>query len=408
MNPAQNLRTMESEYAAGKVVVENLPSFLTIETTSICNLRCVMCPHSIGGVHRPQHLPNEVVDALANVMPAANQVQLHGIGEPMASPSFWRALDSATLDQDAEVSINTNLTLLNKRKLGLLLDAKPRLTINVSLDAATADTYRKIRGADFHEVLGNLALLRDGRGERAYPRIYINMTLMRINIEEAPKFVELAHRLRVDAVLFGHLNHWPAREMVRYRQERNGWKFDYAQEGLWNHEVLSDQCVRAAMQRGQDLGIEVVIDSNKQALFKGSSSPLDEASNAPSETATADLPTSNEPLAETIKDCRHPWQWAMITADGAMRPCCYGADVGNVTEQGFEAVWNGAAMQALRRDIRADRINPVCANAACKYVQTSLKVNPKERMRAAQMKGAERLKRTTARVIWLATRWLRE
>ncbi len=411
MTPKENLAAITREHAAGKVVVESLPSILSIESTSICNLRCVMCPHSIGGVHRPQHLPAEVVDSLADVLPAAHQVQLHGIGEPLASPSFWGMLSLETFDKNAELSVNTNLTLLNERKLAMLLGAKPRLTLNVSLDAATADTYSKIRGADFHKVLENVTRIRGGRGAHAYPRIFINMTLMRTNIEEVVEFVELAHRLRVDAVLLGHLNRWPARDMALYRHERNGWCFDYAQEGLWNHAALSDRWIRAALRRSRDLGVTVHLDSAKQVFFDDAPDVPEPTGSTMEEHAAAVLPapvqsetTAPPPAIETIKDCRYPWQWAMITADGAVRPCCHGGEVGNIHKKGFQAVWNGVAMRSLRRDVLANRVNAVCAEAACKFVQNTVKINPKERARAARLSGLKRLRLTMSRAVRVVAR----
>jgi radical SAM protein with 4Fe4S-binding SPASM domain len=60
----------------------------------------------------------------------------------------------------------------------------------------------------------------------------------------------------------------------------------------------------------------------------------------------------------------------MITTDGAVRPCCHAtAPVGNLRDSGFAEIWNGKEMQDLRRDIIADRINNVCRDAACKFVQ---------------------------------------
>ena len=28
-------------------------------------------------------------------------------------------------------------------------------------------------------------------------------------------------------------------------------------------------------------------------------------------------------MAETVKDCDYPWTWMMVTADGAVKPCCF-------------------------------------------------------------------------------------
>jgi len=72
----------------------------------------------------------------------------------------------------------------------------------------------------------------------------------------------------------------------------------------------------------------------------------------------------------TVQDCKAAWEWALISTDGNVRPCCYaGESVGNLAEQSFEEIWNGPGMASLRQDLLAGRVNRVCRDAACKYVQ---------------------------------------
>jgi MoaA/NifB/PqqE/SkfB family radical SAM enzyme len=362
MTPEENTRLMTEEHAARKLVVTNFPTRLTIESTSFCNLRCVMCPHGIDAIDRPRHMPERVLDSLVEAAAVVSQAQLHGIGEPLASPVFWRALESDAFHADTKLSVNTNLTLLNERHLAILIRCRPKLILSVSLDAATRHTYARIRGADLNKVTGNIERLRAARDGR-YPMIIINMTLMRENIEEAPAFVELAHSLGVDGVQLWHLNRWPEEVMARYKVDRDGWRFDYAEQGLWNHPQLSNRYLRAAIRRALELGIRVHTDSSKATFFEESGGEL--------QTAVVDKsqPTETQHSA-TVKECRFPWEWAMITTDGAVRPCCHAtAPVGNLRDSGFAKIWNGKEMQDLRRDIIADRINNVCRDAACKFVQ---------------------------------------
>ncbi len=73
-----------------------------------------------------------------------------------------------------------------------------------------------------------------------------------------------------------------------------------------------------------------------------------------------------------INECQYPWTWAVISSNGEVRPCCFSAlPVGNLNQDDLAEIWNGEVMQQLRLDILADRINPVCRGAACRFVQTS-------------------------------------
>lgn len=268
LTPKENAALAMEEYKAGVLKVRSTPRLLTLETTSRCNLRCVMCPHAINAVKRPKHLDEVLVQRMTRFIRQANSIQLHGIGEPLASPSFWTLLPMLPDARHCESSINTNLTLLDDNRLERLLDSNLKI-VNVSLDAARPETYRKIRGYDFAKVLNNVERLLEGRQKRnqPYPLVYLNMTLMRSNIEEVLEFIELAAQLQVDKVLLWHLNRWSDQEMAKYVVAREGWVFDYAREGLWNEPALSNSILRQAELKAKELNVRLQLDHNKAVYF---------------------------------------------------------------------------------------------------------------------------------------------
>lgn len=392
--PSENARLVDQAYREGATRLECGPSILTIESTSICNLRCVMCPHAIDAVQRPKHMPGSVIDKLSDVLALASEAQLHGIGEPLSSPAFWSALQNPAIHPDCNLNINTNLTLLNDRKLALLLGVKAQLKINVSIDAATERTYARIRGAELGEVVDNVRKLVAARGDRRRPIVYINMTLMRENIEEAVPFVEMAHRLGVDGVFFFQMNHQPPQQMEKYRIDRDGWHFDYTQQGLWNFKSLSNRCLNEALERGRQLGMPLYPEGLSGLFFD----------DAPAGTAVAVPAVVQEPPAEAAgptpgqanpepRDCRAPWEWSLITTNGEVLPCCYGAPpVGNLNDSSFDEIWNGAAMQSLRKSLSENRIPKACEKGICKYVLGARLAREEEERRrvAAERADAER------------------
>lgn len=75
-------------------------------------------------------------------------------------------------------------------------------------------------------------------------------------------------------------------------------------------------------------------------------------------------------MPETVKDCHYPWTWMMVTADGAVKPCCFATGtLGNLHDQPIERIWNGTVAIELRTYVKANRVHRVCANAPCKYVR---------------------------------------
>lgn len=266
VSPKDNEALAMAEYRDGVLHVRSTPRMLTLETTSRCNLRCVMCPQAIDAVDRPKHLEEETIAHLWRFIGQARSIQLHGIGEPLASPAFWKSL--AYIPASCDASINTNFTVLDDKRLQRLVDSNIRV-INVSLDAATPLTYQRIRGFDLETVLTNIRRFVARRAEagKKLPQLYMNMTLMRSNIEEVPAFVKLAVELGADRICLWHLNRWSDAEMKRYRIERDGWKFDYAEEGLWNHPALSNRYIREAQALAKAHGVGLYLDENKDVFF---------------------------------------------------------------------------------------------------------------------------------------------
>jgi len=241
------------------------PKALTLESSSVCNLRCVMCPQGRGLVNRPRHFPPPLVEKLHPSLGGVEFIQLHGIGEPLHSPAFWRFLETLNTPEGTHIEVNSNMTVLTDDQIGKLLGSRLSL-INVSLDSATPETYARIRGYDFNKVINNLKRLIGRRNTegRAKPEIFLNMTLMRENIEELERFVELGHSLGVNGLQFWHLN---AGEDYRLTK-KDGWTFDYQQQRLENYPQLSNQRIRAAMALAERLGTTFKLNPSKNLFFE--------------------------------------------------------------------------------------------------------------------------------------------
>ena len=68
------------------------PGSLIIETSSVCNLNCIMCPQGIDAIDRAMHMDENIVKKLVPFMKNSHSIQLHGIGEPFLSEGFWGIL----------------------------------------------------------------------------------------------------------------------------------------------------------------------------------------------------------------------------------------------------------------------------------------------------------------------------
>ena len=236
--------------------MSNLPINMIIETASKCNLKCVMCPQSLPrdnehAVKRPKFLEDDLIDKIIPMMKTLQAVQLHGIGEPLISSSFWKLLQH--IPKNCWADVNTNLTILTDQMIDDLLNSNLKV-LNVSLDAANKETYQKIRMYDFDTVLNNLSNFIDEKKSRKqkYPVVYTNMTLMKENIHQIIDFMDLTiGKLGCDTVKVWPMNNWGEANQ-HYNRDYGDWTFIYEEQGLWDYEFTYNQKIREAKAYAQE------------------------------------------------------------------------------------------------------------------------------------------------------------
>ncbi len=177
-----------------------------IEPSLECNLECVMCPwaklHPGAG-----HMAWDTFTRIAAYFHLAQEVDLTGGGEPLTHP---RLVDMVRMAKEAgcQVGFSTNGTLLDSGLAGTLVSLGQDW-ISFSIDAATAETYERIRqGAQFEGVVRNVEALRDIKAARRSqtPRTMLIFVMMLENFHELPAYVELAHTLGVEQIIFKNLD----------------------------------------------------------------------------------------------------------------------------------------------------------------------------------------------------------
>lgn len=238
------------------------PKIIEIETSSLCNLKCVMCPQSIkGGVPRPNRLPETLAEKIIPYITSNTEcVSLHGIGEPFLSKSFWNLLRHIPIECHAQV--NTNLTVLTDKMLSSIISSSLNL-LNVSLDGPDEELYKKIRGFDLSIVLSNIARIISAREKAGnkHLKVYGNMTLMKCNIDRIIELMDLViGSLGCNAVQVWPLNNWGEEHNSRYFRMVGDWKFDYEEQGPWNHKELYLQRLEEAKQYARKNNWEFIVN----------------------------------------------------------------------------------------------------------------------------------------------------
>lgn len=179
------------------------PVDIVLQVAAVSLLREAALSH--GGVPgRPaQHMPLSIFERLLPFVATAARVVAGGSGEPLLAPVFWRLVQHCADREDLFIRASSSAYLSSPDSARRLLDSGLK-EICFSLDAATPETYARLRGGDLlHSRRGIEAMCAERRVHwRRSLEIYIGMTLVEDNIAEAAAFVELAAELGVDGAIF--------------------------------------------------------------------------------------------------------------------------------------------------------------------------------------------------------------
>lgn len=199
-----NHKLWQKEQAERPVVMKSQPPFVEIEMTNRCNLACIQCLRSLG--LKPYKLGDMDFEDYKKILaqfPYLLNISLNGFGEPMMYKHFFEVVEYTRRERPwAKIGIYTNGMLIDDEKAHRLMDCG--LTeLNVSIDAATPETYRRVRRGGKLDVLhANIKrLVRVRQETRArFPLLGLNFVMLNDNEGELVPFVEQAAEFGVDFV----------------------------------------------------------------------------------------------------------------------------------------------------------------------------------------------------------------
>jgi molybdenum cofactor biosynthesis enzyme MoaA len=199
----------------------DLPETVLINLTKLCNLWCTHCYYpevtrerersqGAGGPRPTLFLPVEIFRGVADEMamwtpPAVLRVLADG--EPLIHPKAVEMIAYAKA-RGVPVALTTNGTPLTPRVVARLLDSAIDV-IDVSIDAATAETFGKVRGTRtganyYHLVERNVRGLIEARNALTPPpptRVIVNMIDQPLAHGEVDEFIAKWKGAGADVVL---------------------------------------------------------------------------------------------------------------------------------------------------------------------------------------------------------------
>jgi len=188
------------EYYAGTPHMTSVAPEIHVSSTGLCNLTCRFCSYT-PEIGKQDYLALAGLQNL-DVLKSVKTLRLSaGLGEPTLNPALVDILKWVALEHPhIAMSLFTNGVLLKHSLQQALIDSKVSW-INVSLNAASAATWRELCGVDkFSEVVQNLASLKKLKSERKsiQPLVFATIVLTNRSMHDLPFIPKLCAELGID------------------------------------------------------------------------------------------------------------------------------------------------------------------------------------------------------------------
>jgi len=190
------------------------PRFFEIETVNACNARCPMCTIDDWQRKTPtmkDGLFNKIVDELREHSDTIQRVSLYRDGEPLLDKKLPKRVQLLKDNGIKQVSIATNVSLLNEKRSIDLLESGIDLVI-MSIDSLDKNIFESIRvRLDFDEVIENAKRFIELR-DRISPntRIWMRMIRQKSNIDEWPYYEQYWSKYlnKNDRIYYHNIFNW--------------------------------------------------------------------------------------------------------------------------------------------------------------------------------------------------------
>ena len=184
---------------------------LMIELSSVCNARCIFCPHA--GMKRKKQLMGPevfetVVRRLQDERICPPVIDLFDVGEPLLDRDLFNKVRRLRLTFPlASLRITSNFAVADDKAIEELLNCGLD-SIHISLNAASDSTYRKLMGLNYERTTTNIEKLLQRRTEtKSHLNVMLSMVICTENSGERAKFVKRWKR-QVDSIRIQRAVDW--------------------------------------------------------------------------------------------------------------------------------------------------------------------------------------------------------
>ena len=167
---------------------------IIIETTNICNAKCIMCPHP-SMKRAPKIMTdttfNKIISRIKSEKIHPTAFILNGFGEPLTDLKIINRIQTIKLNfPNSKTKFYTNLNLANKLLIKKLINSGLD-EINISLNGFNRQNYEKVMKIEYQKTIKNLQeLIKIKKINKSDLLIRISMTLVKSNENTTTKFIK--------------------------------------------------------------------------------------------------------------------------------------------------------------------------------------------------------------------------
>lgn len=297
----------------GRAIHFGLPTSISLEPTTSCNLRCPECPSGLRNFTRNTGmLTDEIFEkTIDELSPRLTYLIFYFQGEPYLNPSFLKHVAYAS-KKKVYTATSTNAHYLGDKNAKATVESGLDRLI-ISIDGTTQETYEQYRvGGNLEKVIeGTKNIVKWKKQLKSKtPHIIFQYLVVKPNEHQLEEVKELAKNLGVNEVAF-----------------KTAQIYDYEQ------------------------GSGLIPTIEKYARYKQKPDGKWEIKN------------------KLLNHCWKMWHSCVITWDGKVVPCCFDKDahyqLGSMEGANFNTIWKGTAYQQFRQSLIKSRSEiEMCKNCS--------------------------------------------
>jgi len=337
----ENLQLNKFEIQHNIGEVRSYPLNVYLNMTNVCNVNCGFCAYNPDTQTYRDFVTLKDIQKMTWLRYAKRFGIWTGVGDSLVNSEFRDIyLYLVKTFPHLEITLSTNGLALNDQ---LAADFAGTLdTLNISLNAAKAETYHKVMNRNhFDRIVRNMKAVVNAKRKIGAEKPYtvFSYVICKENVHETPRFIEICHELGVDLASFKYF----ISPLVKGRSKIS------EESSCYRMKEESDACLREAYRLGEELGVQM----KKVPLLVEEGEK--EAPGMPPGKPTCLMPWTECHLGPAGNDGKR-----------FMFFCCTGLTKGVVYDQSkldsdnFMNVWNHPDAQYTRTTVNGDVINSAC------------------------------------------------